>query len=138
MELVISVLALVLSVASLTWQIATHHLNGDRVVVQLGTSIPVGAAGFLPNCRSITARNRGRTAVTVTSVAVDVGNGKTAQIGAQLVGALSDPLPHRLEPGASASWAYPITVDDEIRRNYRRVRALVCLGTGRTIYSKRR
>jgi hypothetical protein len=76
--------------------------------------------------------------VTVTSVAVDVGNRRAAQIGAQLVGALSHPLPHRLEPGASASWAYPITVDDEIRRNCPRLRAMVCLGTGRTIYSKRR
>lgn len=61
MELVISLVGLALSVASLAWQVITHALSGDRVAVQLGTSIAVGAIDFLPNCRAITAQNRGRT-----------------------------------------------------------------------------
>lgn len=136
-EITISLLALALSVASLTWQVITYALNGDRVAVQLGTSIPAGAIGYLPNCRSITAQNRGRTPVSVTSIAIDVGGGQSAQIAPHLVGPLSDPLPIRLEPGASASWAYPISVDDQIRQTHPRTRALVRLGTGRTRYSKR-
>ena len=89
MELVISLLALALSVASLAWQVITHALSGDRVAVQLGTSIPVGAIDFLPNCRAITAQNRGRTPVSVTSIAIDVGGGQSAQIAHHLVGPLS-------------------------------------------------
>lgn len=137
MELVISLLALALSVASLAWQVITHALSGDRVAVQLGTSIPVGAIDFLPNCRAITAQNRGRTPVSVTSIAIDVGGGQSAQIAHHLVGPLSDPLPIRLDPGASASWAYPISIDDQIQQTHPRRRALVRLGTGRTRYSKR-
>jgi hypothetical protein len=137
MEIVVSLLALALSVASLTWQVITHALSGDRVVVQLGTSIPVGAIDYLPNCRSITAQNRGRTPVSVTSIALDVGKGLSAQIATHLVGPLSDPLPIRLEPGASASWAYPISVDDEVRQSHPRRRAVVSLGTGRRRHSKR-
>jgi hypothetical protein len=135
-DITISVLALALSVVSLTWQVVTHTLSGDRVVVHLGTSIPIGA-DLLPNCRSITAQNRGRTAVTVTSIALDVGKDMSAQIAVHLVGPLSDALPIRLEPGASASWAYPIAVDDEVRQSHPRRRAVVSLGTGRRRYSKR-
>lgn len=137
MELIIAGLALALSVVSLLWQVVTHVLSGDRVAVSLGTSIPVGGIAHLPNCRTITAQNRGRTAVTVTSVAIDVGDGRSAQVGAQLVGPLSDVLPFRLEAGSSASWAYPISVDEEIVAAYPRRRARVSLGTGRTRYSRR-
>lgn len=134
----IAALALALSVVSLLWQVITHVLSGDRVVVQLGTSIPVGGLDYLPSCRSITAQNRGRTAVTVTAVALDVGGGRSAQVITHMVGELSDPLPVRLEPGASASWAYPIVVDERIRESHPRRRAMASLGTGKRRYSRRR
>lgn len=136
MEIVLSISAIVLSFASLVWQLVTHRFNGDRVVVELGTSIPVGAA-FLPTCRAITAMNRGRTAVTVNTVALDVGHGSAAQIVPHLVHPLSDPLPCRLEPGASATWAYPIEIDRQVLAGHPRRRAAVSLATGRRRLSKK-
>lgn len=133
----IAVLALALSVFSLLWQVTSHVLSGDRVTVTEGTSIPVGGLDYLPDCRSITAANRGRIAVTVASIALDVGHNRTAQVGMRLVPELSDPLPTRLEPGASASWHFPLALDEEIRREYPRARAMVRLATGKARYAKR-
>lgn len=136
--LLLAILALVLSVVSLLWQVASHVLSGDRVTVTEGTSLPLSGRDYLPDCRSITAANRGRTAVTVTSTAIDVGRSQAAQIGMYLVTEMSDPLPTRLEPGTSASWSFPISVDEEIQRSNPRSRAMVRLATGRTRYAKRR
>lgn len=138
MELVLAVVALVLSVASLIWQIASHVLSGDRVVVSEGTAMPVGGIDYLPTCRSITAANRGRTAVTVTSIALDVGANQFAQVAMHIVPQLSSALPVRLDPGDSASWAFPLSVDEEVRRAHPGARAVVGLATGRTRRAKRR
>lgn len=136
-SILIAWLALALSGVSLLWQVITHVLSGDRVIVHLGTSIPVGGLEHLPICTLITAQNRGRTAVTVTAVALDVGAGEAAQIITQIVREISDPLPIRLEPGASASWAYPSFVDEKIRADHPHPRAMVSLGTGKKRYSRR-
>lgn len=138
MELVLAVVALVLSVASLVWQIASHVLSGDRVVVSEGTSIPVGGMDYLPRCHSITAANRGRTAITVTSIALDVGGNRHAQVAMHLVPELSSSLPARLDPGDSATWAFPLSVDAEVRRAHPDARAIVQLATGRARRAKRR
>lgn len=137
--MVVSLVALALSVASLTWQVAAHRLTGHRVVVHMGTSIPVGGAEqVVPICRTITTENRGRAAVTVNAVALDVGGGRSAQVALHFVDRLSDGLPVRLEPGSSASWAFPIDVDEEIAAQYPRSRAMVTLGDGHRKYSGHR
>ncbi|MGD7708328.1 hypothetical protein [Microlunatus sp. Y2014] len=66
MELVLALVAIILSVVSLAWQIASHRLSGHRVVVRLGSAIPVGPVGDLyPPCRTIEVTNKGRGPVTV-------------------------------------------------------------------------
>lgn len=136
METLIAICALLLSLTSLLWQFFTHWMNGDRVIVRLGTSIPVGPVN-LPVCRTITAMNRGRIAVTVSGIGLDVRDGRHAHVSSHLVGAISDRLPMRLEPGSSASWAFPVEIDEEVLRDHPRRRAVVSLGTGRRRYSSR-
>lgn len=132
-----SLIAILLSVVSLTWQIVAHWLNGHRVVVTMGSAIPLSPGDRTPDCVTITASNRGRVAVTVTSVAVDVGDGRTVPVSMWLIEEMSDRLPIRLEPGSSATWAYPYDVDDRIVSAHPVRRAIVGLGTGRHVRSRR-
>ena len=137
MELSLAILALILSITSLLWQVASHFLNGDRVIVTEGTSIPIGGLDYLPDCRSITAANRGRTAVTVTSVALDIGQNRTAQIGIHVIPETSDQLPARLEPGMSATWHFPLSITTEVQSTFPKARGIVKLATGKTRYARR-
>ena len=137
MELFLAILALILSATSLLWQVAAHFLEGDRVTVTEGTSIPIDRLSNIPDCRFITASNRGRTAVTVSSIALDIGRNRTAQIGISLIPELSDQLPARLEPGMSATWNFPLSIATDVQNNFPRARGMVKLATGKTCYARR-
>ena len=72
MATVLALVALCLSVASITWQITSFMLTGARVKVEYSYGIGVGGLEHLPNCLTITARNVGRFAATVRSVGLEV------------------------------------------------------------------
>lgn len=75
--------------------------------------------------------------MTVSGVGLDVGDGRHVHVSSHLVGTISDQLPVRLEPGSSASWAFPVKIDEEVLRDHPRRRAVVSLATGRHRYSSR-
>ncbi|SRR6266567_2577895 len=119
--LIIAVLGLVLSVASLTWQAATFVLSGSRVRADLKHGAanaggvvhgPPGsqplaslaAQGFTEEVIGVQVRNEGRLATTIDKVEASLANG----LKVNLFGALPGPsLPHRLEPQSSAVWFMP-------------------------------
>jgi hypothetical protein len=117
--LVIPVLGLVQSVASLTWQAATFVLSGSRVRADLKHGA-ANAAGFLTGApgvyRSVDdqglgdevigvkVRNVGRLAASVDSIEVAMAGGMRMQMPSEVMG---QSLPHRLEPQSSASWFVP-------------------------------
>jgi hypothetical protein len=119
--LIIAVLGLVLSVASLTWQAATFVLSGSRVRADLkyGAANAAGALtgppgstplvsliaqGFTDEVLGVEVRNLGRLAATVDRVQVAIAGGIKLQT---LLDVKGPSLPHRLEPQSSASWFVP-------------------------------
>jgi hypothetical protein len=119
--LVIAVLGLALSVASLTWQAATFILSGSRVRAELRHGArnadvvavgPLGsqrlsvlaAQGLTEEVIGIEVRNVGRLAASVDSVEAALEGGMKF---AMLQSTIGPPLSHRLEPQSSASWSMP-------------------------------
>jgi hypothetical protein len=121
--LVIAVLGVVLSVASLTWQAATFILSGSRVRADLkhGARNAAGvvhgsprsmqqqlpslaAQGFTEEVIGIEVHNVGRLAATVDRVSAALAGGMKYNFLSDVVG---PSLPHRLEPQSSASWFAP-------------------------------
>jgi hypothetical protein len=127
--LFVAVVALALSAASLTWQLALYALSGSRPRVELligatdGFGIVSGPAGseFAPQdlnlytsqgfsepLAGVRVRNRGRLAVSVTSWGIGVGGGFTVSLPGYAINR-DAPIPYRLEPGAQASWYLPLS-----------------------------
>jgi hypothetical protein len=158
--LVVAILALVISVSSLTWQIVLYLLGGSRVRTELriGALGPSGAVHGPPESQvnpallaeqgynepiiGVQVRNVGRLAVSVTKwdVAFDNG-GAFSQPGWHVNDAY--PLPYRLEPGGEAVWFCPaapvhatIKAFASSSHPVRFVRARVGLGTGKSVTSK--
>jgi hypothetical protein len=123
--LVIAVVGLVLSVASLVWQAASFRLSGPRVKVHLreGFRGPLGVMvappsvytdvgraalvrqGYTEHVLVIEAVNKGRLAATVNNWSLRFGNRAVYENP-------TDPgnpaLPHRLESYTSATWTAPV------------------------------
>jgi hypothetical protein len=156
--LVLAIVGVVLSVASLTWQLATFLLTASRVRAHLrhggvgrgGISFgPPGTfmggrlaeQGFSKELIGVEVFNRGRVGVNITSWRIQAGRESYRPVGDQL----GPQLPHRLEPGASASWFAPM---ETVRRvvatsaevldgpNPASVRGFVQLGTGGLVKTK--
>lgn len=119
--LIIAVLGLALSVASLTWQAATFVLSGSRVRADLkhGAANAAGALtgppgssplmslvaqGFTEEVLGIEVRNLGRLAATVDRVQAALAGGMKLDLLHDVAG---PQLPHRLEPQSAASWFMP-------------------------------
>lgn len=104
LTLVIALLALLLSVASLVWQMLSWRYTGSFVKVDNHAKfvvLPSGPPhGYLV---SVTARNVGRAAVTVTGMAFKLKTGES------LMSLLPEywqgpATPHRLEAGDEVRW----------------------------------
>ncbi|MEU4237930.1 hypothetical protein [Actinoplanes sp. NPDC026619] len=134
---ILSVVAIVMSTITLTWQIVSWRRTGAVVKV-------VAKQGFVPGLNGtfvvIEASNSGRTAVTVT------GYGLRSPDGNNLIQLdrvqLSAEIPHRLEAGAEASWLMPMgnvqgTCAEQGIRHQDLV-GWVRLGSGGTVMAKRR
>jgi hypothetical protein len=139
MDTALAVLALCLSVASLTWQFAAHALTGPRVKVSWHRSYPLADVGLPRECFTVTARNVGRFPATVRGVSVQVAkDGEHVPLALELLPVLSASLPHRLEPGDEAAWSVSrdllrrMAADREVTKHWR---AFVTLGTGKTVRS---
>lgn len=119
--LIIAVLGLVLSVASLTWQAATFVLSGSRVRAELkhGARNASGVIsgpprsqqlkalaeqGFPEEVIGIKVHNVGRLAASIDSVEAALAGGVKISMLVDIVG---PSLPHRLDAQSSASWFLP-------------------------------
>jgi hypothetical protein len=158
--LIVAIIALVVSVSSLTWQIVLYLLGGARVraVLRVGALGPGGAVhgpvdervdfsqlaqqGYPEPVFAVQARNAGRLAVSVTKWDVAFDNGASFfQPGWHPNN--DRPLPYRLEPGDEAVWFCPMAPVVAAAKAFassshpvRLVRARVGLGTGKTVTSK--
>lgn len=160
--LVISVLGLVLAVASLVWQFATFRLNGPRI----RTTLRVGTAGAgltLAPVRTgwqrvlaqlvdqgagepvvaVEVRNVGRSAATVVGFQAQLDNGMSFLPTSPPAGGTT--LPHRLEAEDQVTFWMPyktcVNLMNASRRTSRPGRALqmqVQFGSGRTVDTKER
>ena len=123
--MVVAIIALVVSVSSLTWQIVLYLLGGARVRTELhigalgaGTlavHAPVGKPvdfahlaqqGFDQPVFAVKARNAGRLAVSITKWDIAFDNGGACSYP-QWDANNDRPLPYRLEPGDEVVWYCP-------------------------------
>jgi hypothetical protein len=122
--LVIAVVGLALSVASIVWQAAQYLLTGGRVRLELlrgamgrgliTTNRPdrwdggaMAAQGFTAEILAVRVRNVGRLPVVVEGVSVAIDGG--TKVGQTSQGA-SPNLPHRLEGGSSELFFLPFNL----------------------------
>jgi hypothetical protein len=155
--LVTAIVGVALGVASLAWQAATFVLSGSRVKVTLrrGALSPDGSAkvsgplnptedalasmraqGFTRDVLIIDARNIGRMPVSVERAAADSKTGW----GFEWPGDRSNlAFPHRLEPGAKASWHIPMEFLwrlAEVTGQAHQVWMTIELGNGKVVRTK--
>lgn len=106
--LVIALVGLVLSVISLTWQVLQWRLAGSRVKVETRLAVGVGGQPPLDKLIAITARNVGRTAISLTGWGLlDVR--RDAHVPGHTMGVPMNPaMPVRLEPGTAQDFYMPL------------------------------
>lgn len=153
--LVIAVFAAVVSVASLTWQVAEWRLSGHRVKVDLllgamgrgglatgkmGADLrTVMRQGFTDLTVVVRAKNVGRQPVTLTGYDVGFGSGFALSSHAE---PMNPDFPFRLETGTSVDFFTPLdhvaaAIDATRgigRTGQLRMRGRVTLATGKTIH----
>lgn len=133
--LVIAVLGLVLSVASLVWQTVVWRLAGPIVSVELtdGTLLPLDIRFVC-----ITARNSGRGAVQLDGWGLH-RKGSTDRLVIPIPTIPNPPMPHTLEPGHAIDFRFELGA---LREHFGPVRVSVTgwvsLGTGGEAVSKAR
>lgn len=135
----LSIIAIVMSTVSLGWQIISWRRTGALVRVTVHQALTVDDGVW---CTNVTARNSGRTAVSVTNWGYQLPGRKAGNIFATRPLPISPALPHRLEAGAEASFYMETDAIQQVCKEkglrYERVRAWVDLGDGRRIKAKRR
>ena len=100
---VLSLVAIVLSGASLAWQIITWQRTGAVVQVLSYRVFDKGREGSSrTSYRLVVARNVGRSPMTVNWVGAETKFGRS--VDAQTDHPDASPIPHRLEPGSDARW----------------------------------
>jgi hypothetical protein len=159
--LVVAIIALCVSTATLTWQIVLYLLGASRPKVELriggmnemgAMTAPIGGIdldqlvrqGYETLVLAVEVQNRGRLAVSITAWRIAFDN---AASYTQPNWAPNDrvALPHRLEPGAEAIFLCPLSEVNVAARALRKsskppksCRASVSFGTGKTVRSKTR
>jgi hypothetical protein len=138
---ILSVVAIVLSVTSLGWQVMSWRLSGAVVKVSCELAIHPGdvaaEAAAQPWYLRMTACNRGRSPVTVSEWGLRLPNG--TDTGVRPDSRWSSPLSYRLEPGSEGRWFAAIEdVKTACKKlnvsNYDPI-AFIRLGDGRTVDS---
>lgn len=135
---VLAIIAIVLSGASLIWQMVTWSRSGAVVGVTVAQSFPTYGADIGDPHVTVTAANQGRSAVTVQSWGLRLADGRSLAI--LDYAPWSATTPYRLEAGDSASWYVETTViRDACARDgvrYQDLIGYVTLGDGRRIQAK--
>ncbi|MEU2801396.1 hypothetical protein [Streptomyces sp. NPDC007117] len=126
-SLIISIIALCVSISNVTWQLARFVLEGPRLRVHLKVgalgrdnlvSIPVenvknldetfaslASRGFSQPVLVVEVVNQGRLGVQLLDFGVDVPKGLSLKV---VEGVVTDtPMPYVLEPHQEATWAMP-------------------------------
>jgi len=157
--LIVSIVSLVLAVASITWQAASFHLAGSRVKVTLKkgaagsgnlvlghVQVPtesmedLAAQGIGEPVIAIEARNVGRLGVSVVAWGVVLENGFEFIQSEPVLG--NKAMPHRMDAGDLARWSAPLApVKAAVRVSENEalnVWMYVELGTGRRVTTKER
>jgi hypothetical protein len=135
---ILSITAIVVAGGSLTWQIITWRQGGAVVTVTAKQALPTYGDRVGDPHVQVTAANKGRSPVTVKNWGLRLPDDRHLAIMEHLP--WSAGLPHRLEPGADASWYVPTTTITEVceRSNarYQELIAYVDLGDGRTVNAR--
>lgn len=138
--LILGIIGAVTGAAALAWQVITWRQSGAVVAVTACQAFPVSGDHAGEQLVNVSARNSGRSPVTVNGWGLRVPDGEAMVSFNPVQG--SSPLPLRLEPGADGNWFLPT---HEVARFCagRGVRqqdmiAFVDLADGRTIRAKER
>ncbi|MFF3988724.1 hypothetical protein ACFY0B_29550 [Streptomyces sp. NPDC001797] len=140
-SLIISIIALCIGVANLTWQLALYLLNGPRIRVHMAvgalgrggmvmasletvkdlneTFAAFSAQGFERPVLVVKVVNHGRLAVQLLDFGIEVPKGVSAKPLSDAIG--ETPMPHVLEPHREGTWAMPFEYAADLTR--------VCLAT---------
>ena len=133
MSIVLSVVALLLSLASLVWQAVTFIRSGPRVTVTCSRAMVVSGAEAT-DVLEVVARNAGRSETQVQNWFIEPIGQPALIFLTDLPG--SSPWPEVLRAGHSLSWyqAWSEVARYGTMKNFDTVRPAVTLGSGRTVY----
>jgi hypothetical protein len=136
LTLAVAIFGAVTGAVALGVQIVSFLLSGPRVKVSASANLHTGnGLWFL----GISAANVGRSPVTIQGVGLKLEGDKHIPVGGFLPAYHGPDLPHRLEPGAEASWLVqpepPLaTARKEGERGV--VRVYANLATGKRVVSR--
>jgi hypothetical protein len=137
---ILSITAIVLSVVSIAWQVKTWRESGPVVQVTANQAFLTYGPEISDPHVDVTATNKGRAPITVKSWGLELPGGQ--HMAMLEYSRMSASLPHRLEPGADASWYVETkTVTEKCASEgvrYQDLTAYVTLGDGRTVKARRR
>lgn len=135
--LIVSIIALVLSVASLGWQAWSWRRTGPVVTVETAWAYAVGPQMF--EMLTITARNRGRSPVQVTNYSFTTPHGMQFVVPDPIP--FSTPLKQPLEGGHEATYYFDAAyLKDQCRQRglgVGQLRPRVTLGTGKQVVGRK-
>lgn len=138
--LIVSIIALTLSIVSLSWQVWSWRRSGPVVTVKTGHAYPTCGSQVGEHHIYVRAHNSGRTPVQVTSWSLEAP-GKRSIVQVRPV-SFSTPLPHTLPNGAEAQWFMLGDALDaqcaEMGVRVEDLRAVVNLGTGQAARARRK
>lgn len=126
---VISLVAICLSVISLTWQILSWRLGGSRIKASTNSFITVGTAPDL-HLLGLTATNRGRAATEVHYMALELPGNRSL---APMPNPVHDiKMPRKLEPGGQTTISYPhqVVLQGLAEQGVKKVRPVIRTGHG--------
>lgn len=138
--LILGIIGALTGVAALAWQVITWRRGGAVVAVTAFQAFPCYGDQAGEAHVNLTARNSGRSPVTVNGWGLKLPGGGSMIVSSPAP--WSSPLPHRLEPGADGSWYIPtpevarFCAGNDIRQQD--TIAFVDLADGRTISAKQR
>ncbi|MDB4898123.1 MAG: hypothetical protein JWN15_4385 [Firmicutes bacterium] len=139
-SLILGIIGSVTGIGALAWQVITWNRSGPVVKVTASQGFPVYGDDLGEQITIVTAENSGRSPVTITSWGLRFRDGQVMVIRRPLPS--SDPIPHRLEAGASGSWHFETVALAETCKahgvNYEDLTAYVKLGNGKTIDASRK
>jgi hypothetical protein len=139
-SLILGVVGTVTGIGALAWQMMTWRRSGAVVTVEANQAFPTYEDHLGEPHTSVTARNSGRSPVTVSSWGLRFPDDQVMFIRQPFAG--SSPLPYRLEQGASGSWFIETAAVVETCKthdvDYTDLTAYVSLADGRTVDAKRK